>query len=220
VWLTSVWLNGRTAFGLALVTSSWLRIDLLPVSLIAFTIGVILLDFTVQAAHVTSLSAIFTLRPDAHSRLVGGCMAFHSAGSAVGAIASTSVYAGFGWIGVLFLGCSLQAGRSSTLAPRESWTEADVVFAAEKFVLRLSPRPDSNRTRWFSHGAWSEPRHRWPFASRLDQLQPVWKGTSCKLLIGQRPQAGNTCPRQSNFSRSDEDDTTAAAPPKWRYSMP
>jgi hypothetical protein len=83
VWLTSVWLNGRTAFGLALVTSSWLRIDLLPVSLIAFTIGVILLDFTVQAAHVTSLSAIFTLRPDAHSRLVGGCMAFHSAGSAV-----------------------------------------------------------------------------------------------------------------------------------------
>ncbi|WP_216599924.1 hypothetical protein [Sphingomonas sp. AP4-R1] len=58
-------------------------IALLPVSLPALVIGVVLLDLAVQAVHVTSQSAIFARYPTAHSRLIGGYMVFYSLGSAL-----------------------------------------------------------------------------------------------------------------------------------------
>ncbi|MNE69807.1 Major Facilitator Superfamily protein [compost metagenome] len=79
-------------------------IGILPLSLVGFTIGVILLDFAVQAVHVTNQSIIFAARPEARSRLVGGYMVFYSAGSGLGAIASTTLYGHFGWPGVSVLG--------------------------------------------------------------------------------------------------------------------
>lgn len=97
------WTTG-TSF--LLLMASWLLIGRLPASLMSFVVGIVLLDFAVQAVHVTNLSLVFALRPDARSRLVGGYMAFYSAGSAVGAIASTTAYASFGWIGVSILGGS------------------------------------------------------------------------------------------------------------------
>jgi predicted MFS family arabinose efflux permease len=98
-----------TGIALGLLTCSWLPIALLHYSLAALAIGVILLDLSVQAVHVTNQSLIFAARLEARGRLVGGYMVFYSVGSGIGAISSTSIYAVFGWIGVAILGAIFSA---------------------------------------------------------------------------------------------------------------
>ena len=96
-----------TGLSLGLMLAAWLPIALLGVSLWALVAGVVMLDFGIQAVHVTSQSMLFAVRPEARSRLVGGYMAFYSVGSAGGAIASTAVYAHAGWGGVCGLGATI-----------------------------------------------------------------------------------------------------------------
>ncbi|MFW9082026.1 MFS transporter [Pseudomonas sp. P2757] len=98
-----------TGISLALLTLSWLPSSFAESSLIALVIGVILLDFAVQAVHVTNQSMIFAARPDAQSRMVGAYMCFYSVGSALGAVAATQVYARWGWIAVSLLGAAISA---------------------------------------------------------------------------------------------------------------
>lgn len=105
-----------TGASLALLCLSWLAISFLPRSLVIFALGVVVLDFAVQAVHVTNQSLIFACRPEARSRLVGGYMVFYSAGSALGAITSTASYAQFGWAGV----CG--AGAAFSLAALVFWS--------------------------------------------------------------------------------------------------
>ena len=68
-----------------------------------------MLDFAVQAVHVTNRSLVFAARPDAQSRMVGAYMCFYSVGSALGAAAATLVYALWGWIAVSLLGALISA---------------------------------------------------------------------------------------------------------------
>lgn len=96
--------NRTTGFGLALLTLSWLPLALTRQSLWALAAGVVLLDLAVQAVHVTNQSLIHALHPDAGSRLIGGYMVFYSIGSAVGALAATTLYAAAGWSAVCVLG--------------------------------------------------------------------------------------------------------------------
>ncbi|WP_228101533.1 MFS transporter [Paenibacillus donghaensis] len=98
-----------TGIALALLLLSWLPIGFLRHSLLALVLGIILLDMAVQAVHVTNQSLIFNVRPEARSRLTGGYMIFYSIGSAAGSIASTTVYASFGWNGVCLLGAAVSA---------------------------------------------------------------------------------------------------------------
>lgn len=98
-----------TQIALALLLLSWLPIAFLPYSLWWLVIGVVILDFAVQAVHVTNQSIILALRPDAQSRLVAGYMLFYSIGSAIGAISATIVYANAGWSGVCILGGMISA---------------------------------------------------------------------------------------------------------------
>lgn len=102
---------GQRVTGLALcaLTLSWLPISFAQTSLVALVCGVILLDFAVQAVHVTSQSLIFAARPDAQSRMVGAYMCFYSTGSALGAVAATQAYARWGWFAVSLLGASISA---------------------------------------------------------------------------------------------------------------
>jgi predicted MFS family arabinose efflux permease len=93
-----------TGLSLGLLTLSWLPITFAETSLIALVCGVVLLDFAVQAVHVTNQSLIFAARPDAQSRMVGAYMCFYSVGSALGAVAATQVYALWGWAAVSLLG--------------------------------------------------------------------------------------------------------------------
>ncbi|WP_283188448.1 MFS transporter [Pseudomonas sp. PMCC200344] len=98
-----------TGISLGLLTLSWLPITFAETSLIALVCGVVLLDFAVQAVHVTNQSLIFAARPDAQSRMVGAYMCFYSVGSALGAAAATQVYALWGWIAVSLLGALISA---------------------------------------------------------------------------------------------------------------
>lgn len=98
-----------TGIALTLLLISWLFISYTEQSLLALVIGIVLLDLAVQAIHVTNQTMILPLRPEARSRLTAGYMVFYSIGSASGSIASTQVYAHYGWIGVCLLGISVSA---------------------------------------------------------------------------------------------------------------
>jgi predicted MFS family arabinose efflux permease len=98
-----------TGVSLGLMLIAWVPIALMGVSLWGLLVGVLVLDFAIQAVHVTSQSMLLAARPQAGSRLVGGYMSFYSIGSAAGGIASTAVYACAGWLGVCALGAALSA---------------------------------------------------------------------------------------------------------------
>ena len=98
-----------TGVALALLVLSWLPIAFVRQSLLSLVVGLLLLDFAVQAVHVTSQSLIYRIDPAARSRLAGGYMIFYSVGSAAGSIASTATYAVAGWTGVCLLGAAISA---------------------------------------------------------------------------------------------------------------
>ncbi|WP_079086155.1 MFS transporter [Streptomyces silvensis] len=96
--------RATTGAALALLVLSWIPLALTGRSLWALAAGAVVLDLAVQAVHVTNQSVIYAHRPDAGSRVIGGYMMFYSAGSALGALASTSLYAAAGWGAVCVLG--------------------------------------------------------------------------------------------------------------------
>ncbi|MFF5786062.1 MFS transporter [Streptomyces sp. NPDC012693] len=95
-----------TGVGLAVLVLSWLPIGLAGRSLWALAAGAVLLDFAVQAVHVTNQTMIHAVRPEAGSRIIGGYMVFYSAGSALGALGSSLAHAAGGWPTVTALGAT------------------------------------------------------------------------------------------------------------------
>lgn len=93
-----------TLAALLVLLLAWLPLALMPVSLWALVIGIILLDLGGQAIHVANQGLILRSASDAHGRLVGAYMLFYAVGSGLGAMASTQVYAHAGWSGVCLLG--------------------------------------------------------------------------------------------------------------------
>ncbi|MGN1288755.1 MAG: MFS transporter, partial [Bradyrhizobium sp.] len=98
-----------TGLWLRLMLAGWVPIACLNTSLWLVVVGVVMIDFAVQAIHVTNQSLIVAARPEAASRLVGGYMVFYSIGTGFGAISSTIAYAAAGWIGVCALGAAISA---------------------------------------------------------------------------------------------------------------
>jgi len=95
-----------TGIALGLMLLSWLPIALLPYSLFGPAIGIVTIDYGLQAVHVANQSLIYRVRPEAKTRLAAGYMMFYSMGSAAGSMLSTMTYAQFGWSGVCLLGAS------------------------------------------------------------------------------------------------------------------
>ena len=97
---------GQWTTGIALICmlACWIPIGFMPHSIALLIVGIVLLDMGGQAIHVINQSMIFSTRPEAHGRLVGCYMLFYSAGSGLGAVLSTWVYAKAGWNGVCALG--------------------------------------------------------------------------------------------------------------------
>lgn len=98
-----------TGIALALMLLAWLPISLLSQSILWLIAGVIIIDFGLQAVHVTNQGMIYRVRPDAQSRLTAAYMVFYSIGSAIGSSSSTMVYAHAGWSGVCVLGAGISA---------------------------------------------------------------------------------------------------------------
>ncbi|OKO89243.1 transporter [Bradyrhizobium sp. NAS80.1] len=98
-----------TGIALAIMLVSWLPIALLSHSLWGLIIGVVTIDYGLQAVHVSNQSLIYRVRPEARSRLTAGYMIFYSAGCATGSIVSTLVYAQAAWTGVCVVGGAISA---------------------------------------------------------------------------------------------------------------
>jgi len=121
------WGQWTSGCSLLMMLASWLPIAFTQSSLWALLLGVITLDLGLQAVHVTSQSMIYSVRPEAQSRLTAGYMLFYSIGSALGSIGSTAMYAWGGWLGVCLLGAGINTVALiywwSTLAPRSKRAE-------------------------------------------------------------------------------------------------
>ena len=106
-WADRGFAQRTTGVALVLMLLSWAMSALLPHTLWGLIAGVLLIDFGLQAVHVSNQSLIYRVRPEAQSRLTAAYMVCYSIGCALGAIASTAVYDRAGWLGVCVLGASV-----------------------------------------------------------------------------------------------------------------
>ncbi|WP_280210818.1 MFS transporter [Nocardia cyriacigeorgica] len=98
-----------TGAALALLILSWAAIAQLPHSLWLLAVGVVILDFAVQAVHVSNQHVLTAAYPDRVSSVIGAYMVFYSLGSALGAAATTAVFTAYGWAGCCLLGAGFAA---------------------------------------------------------------------------------------------------------------
>lgn len=98
-----------TRWSLALLAASWLLIGQAASSLWPLIAGVVVLDFAVQAVHVSSQHLLTAARPGRGSGVIGAYMAFYSLGSALGAITTTWAYSVAGWPAACLLGAAYAA---------------------------------------------------------------------------------------------------------------
>jgi len=98
-----------TGAGAVLLTVAWLPLALGGHSLIALVIGIVVFDLACQALHITNQSQIYTLRPEARSRLTAAYMLCYFVGGVVGSALASLVYTSAHWGGVCVLGAALGA---------------------------------------------------------------------------------------------------------------
>lgn len=98
---------------------SWLPLYLGRSSLAALLLGIVFLDWGVQALHITSQSEIYRLRSEARSRLTSAYMTCIFLGGVAGSSASTFAYAALGWTGVALVGAVLAFVGVGVFALRE-----------------------------------------------------------------------------------------------------
>ncbi|MFI0724082.1 MFS transporter [Streptomyces sp. NPDC021224] len=101
-----------TGLALALLVASWAAIERLPSSLWLLAAGIVLLDFAVQAVHVSNQHVLTAAHPDRLSGVIGAYMVFYALGSALGAATTTTAYGAHGWpasslLGAAFATCAL-----------------------------------------------------------------------------------------------------------------
>lgn len=106
-WADAGHANKVTGLALVFLLVSWLAIGQLSWSLPLLILGVILLDFAVQAVHVSNQHILTAVDADHASTTIGAYMAFYSLGSALGAAATTARYETAGWTGSVLLGAAL-----------------------------------------------------------------------------------------------------------------
>lgn len=78
--------------------------------LVGLVLGVILLDVGVQAAHISNQTKIFSLVPEARSRLNTVYMTGYFTGGSVGSVAGGLAWVHGGWPGVCLLGAAFVIG--------------------------------------------------------------------------------------------------------------
>lgn len=96
-----------TAISSTLLALSWVLLKLGDHSVLILISGIIVLDFAVQGLHITNQGRIYSLRPDARSRITSAYMASFFAGGVFGSAISSFTYAHCGWDGVCILGAGL-----------------------------------------------------------------------------------------------------------------
>ncbi|MER5741825.1 MFS transporter [Streptomyces sp. NPDC002225] len=108
-WADSGRAGRVTGIALALLIVSWAAIGQLAWTLWLPVVGIVLLDFAVQAVHVSNQHLLTTAHPDRISGVIGSYMVFYSLGSALGAAATTAVFTAHGWAASSLLGAGFAA---------------------------------------------------------------------------------------------------------------
>ena len=113
-------LAGRTAdtkgpdytirLGIVLALAAYVVLGFGGVWVAGLVAGVILLDVGVQAAHISNQALIFSLVPEARSRLNTVYMTAYFTGGSAGSVLGGLAWAHGGWPGVCGLGAALAAG--------------------------------------------------------------------------------------------------------------
>jgi predicted MFS family arabinose efflux permease len=93
-----------TTAALLILLASWALLAAGKSSVIALIIGLVVLDLAVQGAHIANQSAIYTLAPEARSRLTTAYMVASFLGGAIFSAIASTLYSSGGWIGVCVLG--------------------------------------------------------------------------------------------------------------------
>ncbi|MFE9579598.1 MFS transporter [Nocardia sp. NPDC006044] len=105
-WADSGRAQAITGSALVLLTAAWLLVARIEATLWPLIIGVIVLDFAVQAVHVSSQHLLTAAHPDHASSVIGAYMACYSLGSALGAITTTWAYSNWGWTAACWVGAA------------------------------------------------------------------------------------------------------------------
>ncbi|PPF73509.1 MFS transporter [Pseudoclavibacter sp. Z016] len=135
-WADAGHANRVAGIALVVLLASWLLIAQLTWSLILLLLGVVVLDFAVQAVHVSNQHILTSADPGRVSTTIGAYMVFYSLGSATGAASTTAVYAWAGWHGSAMLGAAFAA------AGLVAWVLASSVRRASHATEGMSePRP-------------------------------------------------------------------------------
>lgn len=93
-----------TGASLVVLLLSWVFNAQATHSLVLLVVGVVALDFAVQAVHVTSQNLIVANTPESSGQIIGSYMVFYSLGSAAGAVSTTMVFDAAGWGAASILG--------------------------------------------------------------------------------------------------------------------
>lgn len=96
-WADAGHARTTTGWSLVLLAASWLLLGRTEPTLLFLAVGVIALDFAVQAVHVTSQQLLTGAHPDRAGSVIGVYMAFYSLGSALGAVTTAWAYTTWGW---------------------------------------------------------------------------------------------------------------------------
>jgi len=95
--------------GIVLALASYVLLGLAGGLLIGLVIGVILLDVGVQSAHISNQTLVFSLRPEARSRLNTVYMTGYFTGGSLGSVVGGLAWTHFGWPGVCAVGAAFVA---------------------------------------------------------------------------------------------------------------
>ncbi|NYJ34769.1 MFS transporter [Nocardiopsis aegyptia] len=123
-----------SGWSLALLFVSWPLIARTEPTLWPLVVGIVLLDFAVQAVHVSSQHLLTAAHPGRASGVIGAYMACYSLGSALGAVTSAWAYTAWGW-----WACCL-TGAAYALLGLGVWAR-DRFHAGDVLTTRTADRP-------------------------------------------------------------------------------
>jgi predicted MFS family arabinose efflux permease len=95
-----------TGGGLVALLVSWVLLALGAHSLLALIAGIVVLDLGVQGLHISNQAAIYTLHPEARSRLTTAYMVAYFLGGVILSALTSVLYATYGWHTVCLLGAA------------------------------------------------------------------------------------------------------------------
>ena len=98
-----------TGSSLVLVILGFVIMGTWPYHVSAIAVGIVLLDLGVQGTQILNQSTIYTLRPEARSRLTTAYMTCFFIGGAIGSATAAASYTRFGWSGVAVAGVGFGA---------------------------------------------------------------------------------------------------------------